>query len=204
MSQIGNISFDKTKSNKPYMKSKNTPYSSSLYFEEIHNEKTFDNFIKRTEQLIRTSKEYLFYIKKLKTDIDALTHDNIQYNITSKQTQIEFHHYPFNLYSIVQIVAIHNYLNDIKFTSFSLVKEVMRLHSNNYIGLVPLSKSNHQLAHSNAFNISLNQVFGNIDEFIKLYEDSIPEENKLIIKSLKESQIDDNILVDKNKIIKSI
>ena len=52
--------------------------------------------------MIRTSLEYKTYIELLRTNILELNRDSIMSNITTADTSMEFHHYPFSLYEIVE------------------------------------------------------------------------------------------------------
>ena len=155
------------------IKATDSPFATSFYFEDFYDDKQIKRFIKIVEKLVRTSKEYSTYIELLRTNIQALNHDNIMSNITTGDVDIEFHHYPFTLYEIIEILMTHHMVAEEKFTSFSIAKEVMSNHYKNIIGLVPLSKTNHELAHSGNIFISSKQIFGNYKDFIKLYYNGI-------------------------------
>ena len=61
---------------------------------------------------------------------------------------------------------------------FILINKLLNLHYKNLVGLVPLSKTIHELVHSsneNGIIIPIESVFGNTNEFIKLYKESIPD-----------------------------
>ena len=62
----------------------------------------------------------------------------------------------------------------------------MDLHYKNIIGLVPLTKTNHELAHDGKIFLSTKQIFGNWEEFYNQYLKYISVENKNKIKDLKE------------------
>mgnify|MGYP003610265211 CR=1 FL=1 len=51
----------------------------------------------------------------------------------------------------------------------------MRLHYDNIIGLVPLSKTAHDLAHAGDLYIDPKQIFGNIGKYLETYRDYIDE-----------------------------
>jgi len=167
--KIGNITTEKIGDN-IVVKSDTTIFSEELYFSKIYEEGVYKRFIKNTEKLIRTSKEYTDYIDKLRSNIGALNIDNILSNITTADVDLEFHHYPFSLYDIVDTVATHKFVNQEPFNTFSLAKEIMELHFKNMIGLVPLTITNHELAHGGNLFISSNQIFGNYKKFIEDYK----------------------------------
>ena len=99
---------------------------------------------------------------------------------------MEFHHYPFTLYDIVTIVMNSHVINKTPFTSFSIAKEVMQLHYRNIIGLVPLTKTTHELAHEGEIFLSTKQVFGNYKQFISEYGNAIPAELMLTLKDIED------------------
>jgi hypothetical protein len=95
------------------------------------------------------------------------------------------HHYPFTLYDIVTLV-VQKFLKDKKLiSSFVIAKEVMKLHFTNKVGLVPLSKTVHELVHSGEIFINYNQVFGDFSSFAEEYSEfmtpkMIDDYNKLL------------------------
>lgn len=160
------------------IKSENSPFAEAFYFEDFYDDKIIKKFVKSVERLIRTSKEYKTYIEALRTNVYALNHDSILGNITTADVDLEFHHYPFTLYDIVEIVMLENVVKKKQFTSFSIAKEVMELHNSHLIGLVPMTKTMHELAHSGEIFISKSQVFGDYTKFIADYSNGITSDLK--------------------------
>ena len=62
----------------------------------------------------------------------------------------------------------------------------MDLHYKHHVGLVPLSKTNHELVHDGKLFISENQIFGNYKQFVNNYDIAISTELRTKIKDLKE------------------
>jgi hypothetical protein len=170
--KLGNINFTEIQGN-PVLKSDNSVFPESFYFSKFYEEKAYKKFISNIERLIRSSKEYKKYIELLRSNLSALNIDNILSNITNADAELEFHHYPLSLYEIVDIVCTSKFLNKEKFTSFSVAKEVMESHYINIIGLVPLTKTNHELAHNGDLFISKKQIFGDYSRFIDIYKNSV-------------------------------
>lgn len=181
---IGNIDTI-VKDNNIILKSKNSIFYSAFYFDNVYDETSIKNFIKSTERLIRHSEEYNTYLGLMKTNYSVLNYDNILSNISNMDADIEFHHYPFTLYEIVEIVMNYHFINNDKFTSFSIAKEVMNLHFEQKIGFVPLTTTNHQLAHNGSLFISLKQVFGQWESFIEKYKTGISDVQLKYIEKLK-------------------
>ena len=62
----------------------------------------------------------------------------------------------------------------------------MELHFKNLIGLVPLSKTNHELAHNGKLFLSKNQIFGNYTKFMEKYDDALDAQLKERISKMEE------------------
>lgn len=163
-----------------------TPFAECFYFQDFYDESAVKKFAKNVERLIRTSREYNTYIELLRTNCNVLNHDNILHNITTGDVDLEFHHYPFTLFDIVMIVMNKHVIDGVKFTSFSIAKEIMELHYKHIIGLVPLTKTMHELAHDGKLFLGSNQVFGNYNEFIKLYQSGITPDQLAQIANIEE------------------
>ena len=164
------------------IKSENSPFAESFYFVDIYDDKAVKKFIKSVERLVRQSREYKTYIELLRTNNSELNHDSILGNITTADVDLEFHHYPLSLYDIIYVIVLNSVVNNIKFTSFSIAKEVMENHYSHYIGLVPMTKTTHEIAHKGDIFIRSDQVFGNYRNFISKYSSGMTQEllNKVL------------------------
>ena len=181
-SKIGNIGTNEfSENNIQLIDEKNKRVVASFLIEKIKTNKQAIKVIKEIEKLVRRSSAYKNYIGLLKNEV-GLDNDSFFGKINDDSVSIEMHHYPLTLFEIVEVVIIDNLIKKKPFTTFSISKEVLKLHEKNLVGLVPLMETNHQLAHSGKLKISLTQVFGKIDEFIEKYTDSIKPS---IVKKLK-------------------
>lgn len=158
-------------------------YAESFCFQDYFDDQATKRFIKNTEKTIRTSNDYKAYISQIK-NVFILTKDNILSNITDSEASIELHHYPFSLYDIVDAVMATHILDDKEFTSFSLADEIMDLHFNHKIGLVPLSITTHELAHDGEIFLRKDQIFGQYEEFAKMYDKGIDVDLKEKLKKI--------------------
>lgn len=127
-------------------------------------------YVKSVERIIRSSMEYRRYIQTIRREFDINSckfYNNI--DTTEIEISLEMHHYPASLFDIVY--AIREARREIKpikaYETFSIAHDVMKLHYEGKIGLVPLTKTSHELAHSGALFIPLTKdyVFGDY-EFI--------------------------------------
>lgn len=180
---INNIRSQKDNNN-PVLINKNTNELIGNFYFEPEEVSEIKRFIKNVEGLVRRSNEYKKYIGYLSNDL-KLTSDSFMNNINSDNATLEFHHYPFTLYDIVEIVLNKKIMEDEDFTSISVAEDILELHFNNLIGLVRLSITNHELAHAGEIYIPLNMVFGDVNKFIEIYydyiyDDHVEKYNKLI------------------------
>jgi len=179
-----------------------TPETFQFYFSEFDNEKALMKYIKTVERLVRGSFEYKNYISYLKEE-QNLTNCKFLNKIDIdeiKGVPIEFHHYPFNLYEIVEtILKKQTDFYTHPTNTFELCNEVMRIHYENLVGLVPLSETVHELAHSGEIFINLNMVFGNVKHFMELYDSFISDGLKDSLKVL--SDLSDKNALQSNKFI---
>jgi len=179
-------------------------------FTGFYDEKIFTTFVKAVEKLIRNDRSYLNYVEKIKDTEDNLAKDVILNNLKSTDAAIELHHHPFTLYDIVSIVALHNFNNDIKFTSFSLAKEVLALHYANMIGLAPMCTTTHQLAHSQIdhkskaryISLTKKQIIGRYNDFAEMYKDGITLETRQKLIDFEEISNDETFKIDQKNLFR--
>ena len=190
MSNIGNLEFDNLK-----IKSNKSIYCESFYFVDVFDETNLKKFIKSVERTVRSSREYKKYIENLRTNVHALNYDTVMSNISNTDTALEFHHYPLSLYEISEILILDHLANKDNITSFSIAKEIMEYHFKNKIGLVSLTKTNHELAHDGALFLHKNQIFGKYEEFINEHPNGISMEIRNKIDRLNKMS-DANVATD--------
>ena len=140
-------------------------YSVEIF--ETEKEKKF--YIKNIEKLIRTSTEYTKFIKYLRADLE-FNKCAILNELTTASVSIELHHAPFTLYDLVESVVNKRIDKAFPLTTFSIAEEVMLLHYTNAVGLVPLSKTMHELVHSGDSDIiDKKMIIGNYEQFEREY-----------------------------------
>ena len=144
----------------------------------LNTDKDREKFIKRIEQIIRSSLEYRDYIAYLKENVNMTKcafFQNVE-NAQGSRVRIEIHHEPLTLFDIVSVVLNKFIEEGIPLDDLYIADEVMDLHYKNMVGLIPLSKSLHQIVHnSNDIIIPLSLVFGDYKNFIHEYEDYLDE-----------------------------
>lgn len=156
----------------------------------LEDEKKRKKFIDGIEKLIRSSMEYREYISFLRSEIDmnsCLFYDKIDRN--EMKISLEVHHDPFTLYDLCEIVIMKriNEGEDIK--PFNVAEEVMKLHFMGLVGLVPLSKTVHDLVHQGELFVPLQYVYGNIKEFVERYQVGLSPDHITLLKKAAEMSV---------------
>jgi len=129
-------------------------------------------FVKTCEMTIRKSMEYKDYIKFLHNHLD-MNHCEVLKNISNgneKHYTIEIHHEPFHLFDIVDTVIYKRQALGEPINPFLIADEVMELHYDEKVGLIPLSKTVHELVHNDKIFIPLQFIYQKYDKFYEEYE----------------------------------
>lgn len=172
---IGNIESSLNQKDPELIIDNNDLFTTKFYFNDFYDTRKFNSFIKNCEQTFRKSEQYTTYLYNLKQE-KGLHYCAVRGNITDEDASIEFHHYPFTLYDVFYILMTKHIILEEKFTSFSLIREVLELHSKNLIGLVPLSITEHHLVHDGVRVIPLTSVYGNVGEFVNEFSEYMDDE----------------------------
>lgn len=138
----------------------------------VMSDKDKIKLIKDIERIVRRSLEYKQYIKFLKDEInmtECAFFENVNNKNPNSGISIEIHHEPIDLFSIVQVV-VDKWLDlDMDINPILIAEEVMKIHYQNKVGLVPLSITVHQLVHDGKLFIPLQNVYGDYLAFIEEY-----------------------------------
>lgn len=151
------------------------------YILPIKTSKDKDRIIKRIERHIRSSMEYRDYIQFLRDYADmkrcAFFQGVSNEGGENKKVKIEIHHEPFTLRDYVETVLTKHMETGRPINEMYIADEVMEIHYLNQVGLIPLSKTMHQVMHkSNKVKIPMYILYGNYAKFLQDYEDYISDE----------------------------
>lgn len=150
---------------------------------DLNDEKVFHKYIQTIERDIRNSFEYKTMISYLREYMDmnqCAFYKNVN-NVDSSKIRIEIHHEPLSLYDIVIIVYNKRLAFGESLEEEYVAKEVMFLHYNLLIGLIPLAETIHQLVHAQYLFVPTTAVLGKYKEFINKYEPyMLPEQIETI------------------------
>lgn len=149
------------------------------YSIDFQNPKEKLKFIKRVKGIIRGSKEYKDYIRFLKDNVNmrqCAMFPKIKQE-TGTKVSIEIHHGPLPLHDIVRIVLNKQMDEGKPISDLGVADEVMELHYNNMVGLVPLSKTIHAvITNSDKIVIPLTLFYGDYKKFLDEYQDYIEDD----------------------------
>lgn len=152
--------------------------------------------IRKIEQIVRSSMEYKQYVAYLKKEIDMTMCSFFTgiSNKESKKVSIEIHHEPFTLFDITQIVLEKWIAESKELNPILIAEEVMKLHYQNKVGLIPISVTVHALVHMGKIFIPLQNVYGDFISFLEEYDPYISDDLKSILeKKLQMSKDVDNL-----------
>ena len=156
----------------------------------ITTEKQKDKLIKTIERLIRSSLEYKDLIKYLRDHMDMNQCEFFpNFKSGKKRGMIEIHHAPYDLYTLTWIVMERQEQERGCIDEFDVAEEVMYLHYQGMVGLIPLSITAHELVHDGQLIVPLNCVRGKFVQFTKDYYPYIEKISKDVdlISMLKEN-----------------
>lgn len=149
----------------------------------IISEKDKIKVVKKIEQIARSSMEYKQYIEYLRKYIDMTKcsfFNNIS-NKDSKRVSIEIHHEPFTLFDIAHIILEKWIATGQEINPTLIAEEMMKLHYQNKVGLIPLSITVHQLVHTGKLFVPLQCLYGDFVSFFEEYEPYVPQDLKDIL-----------------------
>ena len=146
---------------------------------DMFDEKDLKKYIDDVKKTCRGSYEYQAMVAYLRENMDmrkCSILENVENYGNGCKIRIELHHHPFTIEDIIRTVlrkrqAFHENL-ELELTA----KEVMYLHYNLMVGLIPLSQTAHDVLHNNYIFIPNDKVYGNYKKFVNLYYDFIEPE----------------------------
>lgn len=156
---------------------------------DIFNEKDFKQYIIDIKRTCRNSFEYREMVNYLRDNLDmnkCSFYENVN-NIDTYKIKIHIHHDPFTLEDICLIVYNKRKQNGESLEVEMVSKEVMLLHYNLMIGLIPLAETPHELVHNQYLFIPADVVLGRYKDFINLYEHYMEPEQLHILNNILEA-----------------
>lgn len=161
----------------------------NLYDYDLSDEKSFKKYIQAVEKVVRTSYEYKAFVAYLREYMDmhqCAFYKNVN-NLDTSKVRIEIHHEPFSLYDVCLIVYNKRVAFNETLDEEMAAKEVMYLHYNLWVGLIPLAETVHQLVHAQYLFVPTTAVLGKYREFVNRYEPYMLPEQIGILEKIEEA-----------------
>lgn len=143
----------------------------------IGNPNDLAKTITKIEKYVRQCYEYKRYIKYIRDslDINSCFFFNNAKLLPHNKFHIEIHHGPYSLFDITSVIFSKHSLekgpSNIDF--FEIANEVLEVHFNLEVGLIPLSITAHELVHDGSLFIPLDYYFGDFMGFNNHYHEYI-------------------------------
>ena len=174
---------------------------------DIYSDKDFKKYIQDVEKEVRSSIEYKRAIRYLKNYM-GMNESAFMEDISSEndnKISIELHHSPFTLFDIALIVFNKRLYYGESLELQATSKEVAKLHYYLVVGLVALTKTEHELVHSSFLFVPANKVLGNYGKFITYYKNFMTPDQIDIIDRIEEysmtyNQAQNEIILQNNLI----
>jgi hypothetical protein len=185
----------------PTLRSPTSTYELSLMQtkDSLNDIDFYSNFIHNAVMQFRKLRVY----KNYKAYLMSLGLDHCQYlhNINSDMATLEMNHVVLTIFDVALMISEHIVNTTGHVSTCQIVAELRRVHTNNLVPLIIMSKTVHQLYHNEEnFFVHPNQVFGRWVELLNTYKNGITPEIcvKLLyyIRNAKNnsSSLDNNLL----------
>ena len=158
------------------------------YDYDLNDDQSFKHYIDAIERSVRTCFEYRHMVSYLRDYLDmnkCAFYENVT-NADTTKIHIEIHHAPFFLRDICYIVYNKRAALGEPLDEELVAQEVMYLHYCNWVGLIPLSETVHELVHNNYIFVPSTKVLGNWKEFYNRYEPYMSPEQVETINNIME------------------
>lgn len=161
----------------------------NLYDFDLNDEKSFKKYMQSVERIVRSSIEYKQMVKYLRENMDmnqCAFYSNVN-NTDNTRVRIEIHHEPLSLYDICIIVYNKRVAFNEPLDEEYVAKEVMYLHYNLMIGLIPLAETVHELVHAQYLFVPTTAVLGKYREFVSRYQPYMLPEQLEVLENIEEA-----------------
>lgn len=142
----------------------------TLYY-ALDDPKEYRKYIINIKNIIRRSIEYKDLVNHVK-----LNYFNNASGIDGDcgldvPIKTELHHVPLVLEDIVELVYVKNLNEGKSVDMIDIAIEVLNLHFDGLVGLYNLTETEHEMIHNNTLFIPLQCIYGNVKEFMNLFEE---------------------------------
>lgn len=154
----------------------------------LSDDKEFKSYILDIKRVCRGSFEYQTLIQFIRENLNmnkCSFYENIN-NIESGNIKIHIHHEPFCIEDIISIVVRKRQTLYEPLDVEMVAEEVMKLHYQLKVGLIPLAETVHELVHNQYLFVPTNHVMGKYKEFVNEYEPYISQDMLDVLDRIEE------------------
>jgi hypothetical protein len=146
------------------------PFGTPGFFSDAQDdEEDMKRLVKVVEAMARKSMELRDYIRFLKDEV-KMDHCHFFTGVSAESVDVELHHHPLTLFDITEAVVRAHMCGDRgEVSSVLMAQEVVRVHYDGRAGLVPLSKTAHELVHAGKLHVPPEAVWGDVAAFVGEY-----------------------------------
>lgn len=147
---------------------------------DLYDDKSRDKYFKDIERDVRNSIEYRAMVNYLRVNMGmdrCSFYENVS-NLNSPKIKIHIHHDPFTLYDITRTVFNKRCELGEPLEIELVSREIMILHYQLLVGLIPLAETVHELVHNNYLFVPCDKVMGRYMDFYNAYNKWIEPETK--------------------------
>jgi hypothetical protein len=154
----------------------------------LSDDKEFQRYILDIKKVCRGSFEYQTLIQFLKENLDMNKCSFYEQviNAESSNIKIHIHHDPFCIEDIIWIVVRKRQTMMEPLDVELVAEEVIKLHYQLKVGLIPLSETVHELVHNQYIFIPTTHVMGKYREFANEYEAFISPDQLDVLNRIEE------------------
>lgn len=150
---------------------------------DLNDEKDLKKYFNDVERAVRNSYEYRKLVAFLRDNFNmnkCSFYKNIT-NIDSTKIKIHIHHDPITLFDIMTVIFNKRKFYRESLDVESIAKEIMYVHYNCWVGLIPLAETVHELVHNMYLFVPTTKVYGAYKKFREVYGDFFsPEQIDLL------------------------
>ena len=146
---------------------------------DLNDDKSFRKYIQTIEKVVRNSFEYKAMVEFLREymDMNQCAFYSKLTNTDNTKIRIEIHHEPLSLYDICLIIYNKRVAFNEPLDEEYVAKEVMYIHYNLMVGLIPFAETVHELVHAQYLFVPTTAVLGKYRDFVNCYRDfMLPEQ----------------------------
>lgn len=171
----------------------------------LSDPKEFKKYIANVKKTLRGSFEYQELVQFLRNNMNmnvCAVYENVT-NANTSNIKIHVHHDPFTIEDIILIVVRKRQSTYESLDVEMVVEEVLKLHYQLKVGLIPVAETVHDLIHNGFYFIPVQNVLGRYREFVNEYKqyNAIEQEQLNTLEKIEEHSKDEEFIRNMNSLL---